>query len=977
MVLRLLIWTALWTAACKATAQEQRHPFYRLFSRENGLPDHSVYDIEQDSQGFIWLASNRGLCRYDGYEFKQYPLPDKRSPSGSHILADDQGRVWYMTFDGYLYYKSKTGDTLTALAGQKTPSGYFPFGKSKNRLLVLQAEGIDVFSLDDLTLLRSVFIPNLKHDFVTSLSLNDKFYLWLADGYLYELDDTSTAPRRRAWDASTLRLPNETRGLLFDYRGALHRTERYSESFSEANANLSLPPYRLPGKYFIQNIVSTGQDVWFCTPNGALHWQNPGQPCKLYYPMHNITCVLHDRENNYWFGTANEGLMFVPNLSNRFIYNTKDEINRMVRRGDTLLVGTKKNALKKILLDQGKEKTLLENPVRHDIYFIHWDTLRQEIVFSSDALYSLNPKTGKATRSDIAVKDFRPLDDCYAACTWSGGFGLYKYEGNCKKSSIWDSLYQSLEKNKIPYLVNYRSIVQGVRGKSLTTNAQGDKVYFVSGTGLFAMTPRGWNPVLYQGQPIILRRVYAVGNRIFAQSSAGELLGWSSDRDSISEIPLIINNQKQKVLSVKTLDSLLVVFSDRHLFFALIDSDTPRFTAIDIGIPPSGVEDVELWNNRFLMCYKQGILQIDLDSLQKIEKPRLVVNRFSAEGILLDPAFYPELKYYQNDIEINYSILSFNTGGDYPLYYKINNEDWKRLPSESRSLRLAALAPGDYKLTFRLGDDEHLGTSAIAFRIIPAFWQTSWFSWLMFAIAMSISYLYYRWQTGLLRQKSRLTVEKVNLQRQLDRSILTAIRSQMNPHFFFNALNTIQAYIFLGDKKNASTYLSKFSKLTRRILEMSELDAIPLSEELDALRLYMDLEKARLNDELIYEIEINENLSPASVKIPTMILQPYLENAIKHGLLHKQEGEKRLWLRLKKEGDWLLVEIEDNGIGRERSEALRKQTRREHRSFAGQANLTRIEILNKGNNNIGLEYTDKKDEQGQPCGTLVKIRIPL
>lgn len=198
----------------------------------------------------------------------------------------------------------------------------------------------------------------------------------------------------------------------------------------------------------------------------------------------------------------------------------------------------------------------------------------------------------------------------------------------------------------------------------------------------------------------------------------------------------------------------------------------------------------------------------------------------------------------------------------------------------------------------------------------------------------------------------------------------------MNPHFFYNALNTIQSFIFENDKRNASTYLSKFSRLTRTILEMSEKETVSLYEEIEALKLYLDIEKARFNTDFEYQIEIDSSIDLEFIKIPSMLIQPYVENAIKHGLLHKS-NQKTLSLKFKKNQIHLEIQIEDNGIGRIKSMALNKIKNSNHQSFATEANLKRLTALNTENSTLVVEYIDKVDLNGIASGTIVFIRIPI
>ena len=194
----------------------------------------------------------------------------------------------------------------------------------------------------------------------------------------------------------------------------------------------------------------------------------------------------------------------------------------------------------------------------------------------------------------------------------------------------------------------------------------------------------------------------------------------------------------------------------------------------------------------------------------------------------------------------------------------------------------------------------------------------------------------------------------------------------MNPHFFFNALNTLQSYILSNEKTEAISYLSKFSKLTRSILEMSEMDTIPIEEEIQTLKNYLDLEKGRFNGDFSYHIELDDSLNGLEYSIPTLLLQPFVENAIKHGLLHKT-GKKNLSIAFINQDQFIKIIVDDDGIGRERSAELNNIKNASHISFATQSLQQRIELLNiNKKDKITLTYTDKHNKQG----TTVTLLIP-
>jgi len=203
------------------------------------------------------------------------------------------------------------------------------------------------------------------------------------------------------------------------------------------------------------------------------------------------------------------------------------------------------------------------------------------------------------------------------------------------------------------------------------------------------------------------------------------------------------------------------------------------------------------------------------------------------------------------------------------------------------------------------------------------------------------------------------------------------LRQQMNPHFIFNTLNSIQYYMYQHDKLATNTYLTKFSSLMRKVLDNSNHTSIPLRDELDALTLYLDLERLRFNDKFTYEINIDEEIDPLLFKVPTMLIQPYVENSISHGLMPREEqGTVKVGMKLAK--DHIVCTIEDNGIGREAAQEKRKARNSNHNSLGTQITASRLDLVNSlYGTTLHTVYTDLKNSAGEPVGTRVEIHIPI
>ena len=224
----------------------------------------------------------------------------------------------------------------------------------------------------------------------------------------------------------------------------------------------------------------------------------------------------------------------------------------------------------------------------------------------------------------------------------------------------------------------------------------------------------------------------------------------------------------------------------------------------------------------------------------------------------------------------------------------------------------------------------------------------------------------------------QLAIEKIRLEQQSTMSELKALRAQMNPHFIFNCLNAIKSYTLNNNTEGANFYLTKFSKLMRQVLENSRNEKITLSNELETLTLYMDMERLRAGDKFDYKIEIADDIEMDFVEVPPMLIQPYVENAIWHGLMHKEGIGTVSVILNQKEDKYLIINIIDNGIGRKQAAALKSKTVMRHKSFGMKITAERLDIIREMYNiETTLSIEDLKNADGSVEGTKVTLEIPL
>jgi LytS/YehU family sensor histidine kinase len=285
---------------------------------------------------------------------------------------------------------------------------------------------------------------------------------------------------------------------------------------------------------------------------------------------------------------------------------------------------------------------------------------------------------------------------------------------------------------------------------------------------------------------------------------------------------------------------------------------------------------------------------------------------------------------------------------------------------------LVDLPAGEYIFMIRARNRDGIYSSTISLpiHISKQFTKTTFFYVIIILVALII--IVFGFFVFYVNQQ-----RKAKLQRKVMLAEQKAVLSQMNPHFIFNSLNSIQNFILNKDDKNANTYLVIFSSLIRKILEISQKNFITLQEELDTVKLYLDLEKFRFDGKFDYTINIADGILPANITIPSLILQPFLENAIWHGIIPKnQKGSIQLEIQNGKD-NMLMIRIIDDGVGREKAAEINKK-RAGHKP-RGMKNVSeRLHLLNELNNtNMSVSIIDLYDGLSNPCGTKVVFDLDI
>lgn len=931
-----------------------QNPYFNTIDKSQGLLTNSVYDIFEDKDNFMWFATDKGLCQFNGYTFQYFSQDGMTSKAGSCIKQDAFGRIWYENFDGYLYYVEK--NQLKKL-NQNKSIGYFKYGIIQNQLYIINKNTVDVYDLKSLSLIKEI-----------ELNSEDNKYIFFSDNTFYvfanqlivihndHIQQKIDLPKDFSENFNSILVEKTKDGLLIGSKFSNYCYLFSNNQFIRKELNLE--------NTIVQNLSWCNNKNWLCTTTGIIEMDCVLGTKRIFFDGTNISYIYKTKNNNYWISTLTEGLFYIEDFDTQLI-SSKESLTSLCFKNEQLIVGTKNDKI--LALEKNQFKTIFTGKDNHQMGQVFHDKLSNQLYFTSSKFGVLNSELKLTKELPIAVKSVCAVDHKYIAFAASSSSGLIKTNENSK--SEWDLVYKAFIELKN---LNYNNIVINAKGKSTAFDSINKTIYFATNNGLFYIGQKGLlSELKYKNTSLNITKLSYEKGIIYACN--GDLNVYQINKNIISEInfPTII--QKENVEKTILKDRLLFIITNKYIFeFDLRTKKLKQIIHINSNIE---VSDIILKNNSYYISTNRGLI-LKKQKVYNRSNPTFVIKDIKVNDKIIDKLKLNDLSYNENNIHIDYSFLSPTPFEEHELLYRINESQWQKADILNPEIVLNSLNHGSYTIEFVLNSD-FKNTTKIHFTINRPFWLQFPFIFGVSVVLLVFIYWYYRINIKKIEKRNQLVLDKINLEKNVNKSKLKAIKSQMNPHFFYNALNTLQSFILSNEKRLAIDYLSKFSNLTRTILEMTEKDFISISEEVKTLQLYLDIEKGRFDEDFSYEIHVGKNIDQESIKIPTMLLQPYVENAVKHGLLHKQ-GDKKVIISFETQNNELLISIDDNGIGRQKSNELNQIKNKNHQSFATEALQNRIDLLNEYNHkNISLKIIDKQNQQNQPTGTLVEIIIPI
>jgi hypothetical protein len=330
-----------------------------------------------------------------------------------------------------------------------------------------------------------------------------------------------------------------------------------------------------------------------------------------------------------------------------------------------------------------------------------------------------------------------------------------------------------------------------------------------------------------------------------------------------------------------------------------------------------------------------------------------------------------------NNIKFEFAGISYRSAGDIRYQYRLIGLDSRWKQTRDNYLTYPTLPAGAYELQVQATNKFGLKSPvrSVVFTVEKKLWQKTWFQVLAGAAGLILIWLVLTWRIGVIKKKE---IKKNNVERKIASLEQLALKSQMNPHFIFNSLNSIQQYVIDKDVRGANKFISGFSRLIRQTLDMSARPETSLAEEIIYLSTYLELEKMRLEDKFTYEVKADESISPEECFIPPMILQPFVENCVRHGVRYRHDNKGRIIVTFSRSGDFLDCIIEDNGVGRKASGMYKSANPIEYQSKGISLTTDRIELMNRAAGpHISVNIYDLENVDGTGAGTRVLIKFPL
>ncbi|MBL7825105.1 MAG: histidine kinase [Saprospiraceae bacterium] len=985
-----------------AVALHAQPPNFMVYSLAQGLPQSQVFATLQDSRGYLWMGTQGGgLCRFDGLDFQT--LTTEHGLPSNYINAlweDDQQRLWVGTNAGICFFQGKSFEKIPAVESRGVQALCFGKGTDGH---VWAGTDKGVFACDAASkTMKKINLPPIPEKAAVWAFLSTPSGLWIAtDAGAFRLGGQGiiSLNTKNGLNSNAARSFTISEGKLWiaSAGGGIVVVDEPSGKVIDRYANPAWPTTLLTDR---------NGKVWVGTSDNGLSIFNPTDPSwtqvteKQGFPHHYVRTIVSDNAGNIWVGTSGGGVVkFLESqpfthfgamqglAGNRVYALQQDNQNRLIlavsQVGLQVLdsTGITTFARDSGLLDGVKTKTVAE-----DQFGRIWVGTegRGLVVFDTSAMFKVQ---------GLSASSIQKVIPGAAGEMWVAGI-----------NGISRVLYNA---SGVTSVKNYGQS-EGLKGLSISTllmDKQGG-LWFADQLGNVGLIQNGRIERVFgieHGLPGTPIRCFAIQNngRLWAGTKGAGIFEADASVDPLRFVPL------------KTPKKL----ASENIYLLLFDALGNLWAGSESGVEKLALENGKVTDNQhfgrnegFLgietcqdaaFCDKQGNLWFGtMNGLMKytpssrksagtapllhFESVTLYYKPIEASsyGKFANPqgGLFDGLSLPWNENHLSFEFRAVDLAHPDAIRYRWRldgapNAQWSPLTIQT-AVNFAGLQPGDY--TFRAeatSDGIHFSEPIVApFSIRKPFWQHLGFQLGIALLLFGLAVLITRQRIKRVKQAESEKRAKLEMQNHLLQLEQKALQLQMNPHFIFNTLNSIQSLVSTGDGTEARAQIGHFAQLMRGILNNSRKPIISLKDEAETLDQYLKLEQFCHQHKFDYRIELPKEIDPEELEIPPMLFQPFVENAVIHGVSHlNRQGYIQIAFEVSE--SLLICCIRDNGIGREAAARLRRERKPGHQSVALSVTRERLEALRGGAEFAPLQITDIHDEAGEIAGTQVVVKI--
>ncbi len=905
------------------------------YGTKEGLPSSETYDIIQDSDGFIWIATDRGVSRFDGYEFKNFTTNEGLVDNTVLNLYEDQKkRIWFLAITGNLCYYQN---------GKIVPYEYNAKLTEKKKFIIRSFHCDAEDNLTIGTLSRGIICINNQGELTEEKRVSDLRGVTIEkESNFINYGYNSGRPGTEFIDSITFHFKNGSTNFVKTLLGHTESSLNLSGLLRmNGDVVLHMPDYLYywnGNDYQIKReeseILRIYEDLdsclWISFISGGVKRYLPNETpfssdFQNYLPGEKITSIHHDSEDGMWLATLSNGIYYVPSLEfQSFDMPPKFSITDLEydQKSESVLVGFTNGTMQRYSTEGSIEKFNFNENRPDSVSNVFGIKILGNQIFVSTGrtAYVVSNSSAQEVNSIGYLRNILEHDGELIGCS---NHKILSYDLQSKTSKIIATL--------------------PIRTENLFID-RNDRIWIGDYTGLFYLEDTSLVKA-FPNNKFLAERISGIsemdnGDLVVSTIGKGLLLIRGENVIQIGEAQGLVSN----VINCLILDTNeLWLGTNKGISRVTIDADkikVENFTK-ENGLPGTEVYHLVRTENLIWAATKNQLFYFNPASiLRNSNPPKIYIEKIFSSGHKVnktDSAFY----YEDFPIRINFTGLAYKEHGDVVYKYRLVGLDSVWQFTNARFVEFYSLPAGDFVFEVLAQNEDGIWSNKPAvykFSIVPPFWQTLTFMLLMsLLVLLIVSGLFYA-RIQYIYRKNKLSSDILNYRQQ-------ALAGQINPHFLHNSLNSIQSFMMTDDKRSASKYLSNFSKLMQKSLEHSRLEMVSLGDEITLIETYISLEKLRFNNKFSFEIVVSEKIDCGRVFIPSMILQPFIENAILHGVNESDKTDLVILISFEMIDEVLSVKINDNGIGIEQSKLKKESLIIEKKSAGTSITTDRLRAL--------------------------------